>query len=154
MSRFYASAEEMNMPFDGAKLALYLGPRLVVILRDMVETIPFPGHWDLPGGGREGDESPVACALRETREELGLDVPIEALVWGRSFREGAKRKWFFVAGLPISAARKVSFGDEGQGWRLMDERSFLEHPRAVPQFQDRLRAYVDSRPPPKNPPLL
>src|SRR5205823_3768089 len=29
-----------------------------------------------PGGAREGDEGPLACALRECREELGLDEGI------------------------------------------------------------------------------
>ena len=56
------------MSFDGAKLALFLGKDLVVILRDDKPDIPYPAHWDLPGGGREGAETPEACALRETYE--------------------------------------------------------------------------------------
>lgn len=31
-------------------------------------------NWELPGGGAESDESPVETALREVREETGLDV--------------------------------------------------------------------------------
>ena len=50
------------MVFSGAKLALFLGADLLVIRRDMRPDIPFPGHWDLPGGGREGEEE-------EPREE-------------------------------------------------------------------------------------
>jgi 8-oxo-dGTP diphosphatase len=154
MSRFYASESEMNMPFHGAKLALYLGNKLVVILRDIREDIPFPGHWDLPGGGREGDELPLQCALRETKEELGLDVSPGFVTWGQSFLEGERRKWFFVAGLPEIAVRDIVFGDEGLGWQLMDEVAFLRHPRAVPQFQSRLEVYIRIREAPKNPPLL
>ena len=62
----------MNMTFHGAKLALFLGADIVSILRDDIEQIPFPDYWDLPGGGREGSELPVECALRETHEEVGV----------------------------------------------------------------------------------
>ena len=130
------------MGFDGAKLALYLGDKLAVILRDDRPDLLFPGHWDLPGGGREGDETPLACALRECREELGIAVPEEAVVWRALFDEGGHTKWFFVARLPETAADQIVFGDEGQRWALMTEDVFLSLSDAVPAFQDRLRVYL------------
>lgn len=130
------------MGFDGAKLALYLGDELAVILRDDTPGLPFAGHWDLPGGGREGDETPLDCALRECREELGISVPPAAVVWEGRFTEGMQVKWFFVARLPAAAVSGVFLGDEGQCWRLMTQAEFLAHPRAVPAFQDRLRVYL------------
>jgi 8-oxo-dGTP diphosphatase len=142
---FYGSQEHLNMGYEGAKLALYLGDALAVILRDERAAIPFPGHWDLPGGGREGDEAPLTCALRECREELGLLVPEDAVVWGRRFVEDGQGKWFFVAELPADAAGQVVFGNEGQRWQLMAEDVFLAHPKAVPEFQDRLRCYLDEK---------
>jgi len=36
-------------------------------------------HWDLPKGGAHADESPLQAALRETREETGLDLAAGAL---------------------------------------------------------------------------
>lgn len=69
------SEPDDGAPFDGAKLALYLGPQLAVILRDATPGLGFADHWDLPGGGREGRERPLDCALRECKEELGLQVP-------------------------------------------------------------------------------
>ncbi|KIN74806.1 NUDIX hydrolase [Sulfitobacter guttiformis] len=134
-------------PFAGAKLALYLGERLAVILRDAKPGLIFANHWDLPGGGREGDEGPIHCALRECREELGLLVPEGAIVWGRAFPEGTQAKWFFVAQMPESAIGDVVFGNEGQEWRMMEESRFVTHPMAVPAFKDRLKVWIGERDP-------
>jgi 8-oxo-dGTP diphosphatase len=77
----------MNMAVDdanfhGAKLALFGGDQLAIILRDDDPDMVSPNHWDFPGGGREGDETPLACALRETWEELGIYLDPESVVWG------------------------------------------------------------------------
>lgn len=37
------------------------------------------GQIGLPGGAREGDETPLATALREAREEMGVGAPVEIL---------------------------------------------------------------------------
>ena len=133
------------MDFDGAKLALYFGDFIAVILRDDTPGLIYANHWDLPGGGREGDESPLACALRECHEELGIAVPATLVVWRKSFQEAGRTKWFFVAKLPLEAARDIHFGNEGQGWKLMDEEAFLTDPEVVPIFQDRLRVWISER---------
>ena len=132
-------------PFDGAKLALYLGSELAVILRDATPGLAFADHWDLPGGGREGDETPQACVMRECREELGLTVPTTALLWARKFPQGATSKWYFVAQLPQDAQADIVFGDEGQRWQMMSEETFLTHPKAVPAFQERLALWIAVR---------
>lgn len=131
-----------TMTFSGAKLALFIGADLLVIRRDDDPTIPYPGHWDLPGGGREEAESPEQCALRETREEVGLIVPPEQLSWSRSYLRPRGKVWFFAAHLPEAAAGLVRLGDEGQGWSLMAPEVYCEHPLAIPHFVDQLRIYL------------
>jgi 8-oxo-dGTP pyrophosphatase MutT (NUDIX family) len=37
-------------------------------------------YWLLPGGGREVDETPEQCVVREVREETGLTVTVERLL--------------------------------------------------------------------------
>jgi 8-oxo-dGTP pyrophosphatase MutT (NUDIX family) len=41
-----------------------------------------PGQWAFPGGRLDDGETPVAAALREMREEVGVDLP-ESAVLGR-----------------------------------------------------------------------
>ena len=36
--------------FTGCKIALFCGDKLLVILRDDKENIPWPNMWELPGG--------------------------------------------------------------------------------------------------------
>ena len=130
------------MSFEGAKLAIFLGPKLLVILRDDKPDIPFPAHWDLPGGGREGKETPQRCALRETYEEVGLQLEEIDIVWSRRYDNGDQTNWFFVALLPPDEVENIRFGDEGQGWKLMDPEEYCDHPKAVPNFTMRLRDYL------------
>ena len=124
---------------------MFLGQDLLVIQRDDKPDIPYPGHWDLPGGGRENGESPAACALRETKEEVGLSLPPEALIWSRSYQRPRGQVWFFAAHLPAAAARQVRLGDEGQRWALMAPEAYCADPLAVPHFAERLREYLTVR---------
>lgn len=130
------------MDFSGAKLALFLGPDLVVIQRDDKPDIPYPGHWDLPGGGREGHETPETCALRETREEIGLILRPADLVWSTSYTRPRGTVWFFAAHLPAARQADIRFGGEGQGWRMMAPTDYVDHPLAVPHFTVQLRRYM------------
>jgi len=127
-------------PFGGAKLALFLGADLLVYLRDERPGLPWPGHWDLPGGGREAGETPLDCVLRETAEEFGLALPASALHWGRAHDAGLAATWFFVARQPEALAGRIVFGEEGQVWRLVPAEAFLGSRTAIPPLQHRLRA--------------
>ncbi len=133
---------ETRRNFMGATIAVFIGHRLAVLQRDDRPGLLWPGFWDLPGGGREGRETPLVCALRETREELSLRIPPAHIVWGRAYTNSIGHTvWFFVGHLPETAANAVRLGDEGQGWDLMTVDAFAVHDRAVPQFQARLYDY-------------
>lgn len=131
--------------FSGAKIVLISGGDLLTYKRDDKPTIPFPGQWDLPGGAREGAETPVECAIRETREEFGLSIDPGAVVWQRPYpglTPGAATSWFLVARLPGGAFADVTFGDEGERWDIMPIGAFLDHPEAVGPLKARLRAFL------------
>jgi 8-oxo-dGTP diphosphatase len=128
--------------FGGAKLALFIGGRLLVIRRDDRPDIPWPGHWDFPGGGREGGETPAACVLRETAEETGLILHERALTWGRAHDGPQGVTWFFAAHLDGAAESQVRLGDEGQEWCLMSWQAYCAHDLAIPHFAARVAEYV------------
>jgi 8-oxo-dGTP diphosphatase len=130
----------------GVKGALLLGDRLLTTLRDDYDWIPYPGHWDFVGGGREGSETPRETLIRETREEVALDLSQAEWLWESpfpSFIDPRRGSWFFVLRLPAHAAQGIRMEDEGQGWLLVPPQRFLELPRAVPSLQDRLRVWLD-----------
>ena len=127
-------------------MALFVGGRLAVILRDDFAGLPYPGFWDFPGGGREGDESAFACAQRECREELSLVVSPDQVVWRRRFDTCKARNWFFTVRVAASERHRIMLGDEGQRWALMSVDTFLAHPKAVPMFQERLRVFLGELP--------
>jgi len=115
---------------------------LLVIQRDDKPDIPYPGHWDLPGGGREGAETPADCALRETFEEVGLKLLEQDLVWSREYSRSSGQMWFFAAHKPGAMVEDIRFGSEGQGWMLMSPTDYCKHPLAVPHFTQQVSEYL------------
>ncbi len=132
--------------FQGTKGALLIGDRLLVTLRDDFDWIPYPDHWDFVGGLREPGETPRETLVRETREEVGLDVSDAEWLWEATYSSTTQvgaTVWFFVLRLPPEAERDIVFGDEGQGWKLIPPRDYLAMPKAVPSLQERLRTWLD-----------
>jgi 8-oxo-dGTP diphosphatase len=131
--------------FDGCKVALFVGDRLLVIQRDDKPTIPYPGLWDFPGGGRSGRETPFATLAREVAEEVGLELPLAAVLWQRRFvsaRDESPTVWFFVAQLDAVDADRIVLGDEGQCVALISAATFLAKADAIASLQHRLTLWL------------
>ena len=129
------------MEFVGAKAALFCGSGVLTCLRDDRPDLRWPGLWDLPGGGREADETPEDCLLRELWEEFGLTLSPDRLLWRRVFPsilDAARDSVFFGGRVTEEEIASIRFGDEGQGWELMPVAAFLGHDRAVPEMQRRV----------------
>ena len=68
------------LPSKRAAVAISLrlgvsGPEMLMIQRAVREGDPWSGHMGFPGGRKDAsDATDVACAKRETREEIGFDL--------------------------------------------------------------------------------
>lgn len=134
--------------FTGCKIALFCGDKLLTILRDDKSNIPYPNTWELPGGGRESDETPFECVAREVYEELGIHLTEDCLLCSKVYPsmlfEG-KESVFLVGKLAQEQFDKIVFGDEGQGYKLMSVEEFLGSDKVVPQLQERVRDYLEEK---------
>ena len=139
---------EARFEFTGCKIALICEGQILTILRDDKEDIPWPNMWELPGGGREGNETPFECVAREVYEELSIQLSKADVIWFQiypSMLDGNKKSVFLVGRLTQEQFESIIFGDEGQGYKLVSFEEFLTSDRVVPQLQERVREYVEKK---------
>ena len=95
--------------------------------------------WDLPEGGREGNETPEDCVLREVFEEFGIRLPTQRIYWSKRYLAASGLAQCFFAGrLESSDVAAIRFGNEGQEWSLMNVATYLQLPDAVTSLQQRV----------------
>ena len=74
------------------KRLIRVGTRAVIFNEDneilVVTNLPETDYYYLPGGGVGFQEKIEDCLVREVREETGLDVEVDRLLWVRDFIEG------------------------------------------------------------------
>ena len=101
------------------------------------------GCWQIPGGGIEFGESPEECAIRETKEELGIDVKINKLLLVYN-KFNAERGWhgvfilYLVDRIDKNAEIKVDGVESSKyGWFTLDEaRKLLLLPATLPALEE------------------
>jgi 8-oxo-dGTP diphosphatase len=135
----------MTEEFTGCKLAYIFNGQLLVYKRDDFAHIPFAGMWDFPGGGREGNETPEQCVLRELNEEFAIALDESRLIFKQKVANHLNTgdAFFFVAEGRLAEIESIVFGSEGQFWQLMDIDAFLANPFAVVVLKNRLLGFLN-----------
>lgn len=131
--------------FHGAKIALFNGPEILVYRRDRTPVLLHAGRWDLPGGGREGEETPEQCVLREVEEEFGLRLDPACIAHRRSVPSRdhpGHIGWFMVGAITAAEVAAIRFGDEGEEWQMMPAIEFIACDEAVPALRERLADHL------------
>jgi ADP-ribose pyrophosphatase YjhB (NUDIX family) len=95
--------------------ALVLRHGKVLLVRRAIE--PFCGYWDIPGGFCEADEHPTQTAVRETREETGLDIELTGLLglWVDEYEATTTLNVYYLA-RPLSHRLQVGSDAQGAAW--------------------------------------
>jgi len=133
--------------FVGSKAALLYEGKLVMFLRDDRPGLRFANLWDFPGGGRENNETPTECLLREVDEEFSIKLGPNQIVWEKEYpavHDPSLKGHFFVANVTKEQIDKIKFGEEGQKWGLVSVEDFFSRDDIVPHFKGRLQDYLDS----------
>jgi putative (di)nucleoside polyphosphate hydrolase len=109
-------------------------------------------HWDLPKGGAHEGETPLQAALRETREETGLDLLAEALhELGRFDYRPKKDLYLFATLMPrfdLAQLRCESrFAQYATGQRLpeMDGYEWVRFERVAELCTPKMTAVLHGR---------
>jgi 8-oxo-dGTP diphosphatase len=136
----------MSVAFRGAKAALYFDGKILVYQRDDKPGLNYSGMWDLPGGGREGNETPAECVIREIQEEFTINLSEDAFTYAKEYPSTdypGERAWFLVGSLTINQKEAIKLGDEGQGFNFWTPEQIIESDEFVPFLRVRLRKYRD-----------
>lgn len=118
-----------------------------VVFRDAANqilwcSVSYKREWELPGGIVEAGESPREGAIREVREELGIDVELGRLLivdWLPPFRGWGDAVELWFDGGVLTDKQAAAFRPHPQeitGWRFatIDEAK----PHLIPTFARRL----------------
>lgn len=115
---------------DGAIAIVVSKAKILLIKRSCV---PYKGYWALPGGGKEQDETFEEAAIREVKEEVGIDIKIV-----KRFEEMSMEKDHVVAfiGKVVNLDFKLQKA-EISDFKFVDLRNLIQR-EIVPSHYDLL----------------
>lgn len=102
-----------------------------------------PHEWDFPGGGVDKSEDPLDTAIRETKEETGLDVSqVQILTTYLDVQATAEDEAVIIgyASRSIGADVKLSWEHEDFQWVTLEELEKMDLPDLHTKI---LNAYIN-----------
>jgi 8-oxo-dGTP diphosphatase len=101
---------------------------------------PYKGDWCLPAGFTEYDESPAHCAVRETKEELNVDVKLDGLYGVYSGKDDPRTHAILIMYWATIIGGELKPGDDAEEIRFFAQNeippniAFLAHRQIIKEF--------------------
>jgi 8-oxo-dGTP diphosphatase len=133
------------MNFHGAKVALLCEGRLLMHLRDNKPGLFNANMWDFPGGGRESEETPQECVIREVKEEFEIELSPQSFLWEKEYpaqKDPNQKAYFMVAEISKEQVEKIKL-NEGQEWALFNKEDFFQRDDVIDALKNRFKDYLD-----------
>jgi mutator protein MutT len=102
-------------------------------------------QWELPGGKLERDEEGEAAAIREIREELGVEVRIVAFLGQADFQENDRRccyEWYEAELVATLASPRICEPQTFDDLRYWNAESLKDRPDVSANLQNLLKSGV------------
>lgn len=133
-------------PIPGVGVAVIDSGRVLVVRKDRG---PWKDKWAVPGGKIELGERTVDAAVREVKEETGLDVRLGPVIWtGEVIGPGSPPEWHYTlvdyVAFPIGG--DLMAGDDAAEvrWVTPEEAGNLDLISTMPSLFEALRPYLRS----------
>lgn len=139
----HCSYVHYHNPVPGVGVIIEMDGGVVLVKRRFE---PFAGWWCLPAGFLEADESAEEGAVRECKEETGLDVAVDDLFGVYSFPEGMQRSGLVIFYTAHVVGGELCAGDDAEKVRvfaldsLPENVAFRTHRQVLARLRQRVAA--------------
>ena len=127
-------------PLPAAGVVLVKDNKILLVKRKFE---PKAGDWSLPAGFVEYDEGPSATAVRETKEETGIDVQIKELLDIYSGCDDPRSHVVLVIYIATFLGGELQPGDDASDAQyfslntLPENIAFINHRNAIENYMQR-----------------
>lgn len=133
-------------PVPGVGVAVIDSGRVLVVRKDRG---PWADHWAVPGGRVEMGERMADAAIREVKEETGLDIRLGPMIWtGEVIDSADPPEWHYVlvdyVGFVLGGVLAAADDAAEARWVTLDEARSLVLIPTMPSLLERLGRYLGS----------
>lgn len=136
----------MHARHVAAVAVLVLREGRVLALRRSPYKDAAPGVWEALSGRLEAGEDPWSAAVREAREETGLEVAVERRPWTAYAADRAGEPMLVVVYRGVPTAGELTLSDEHDDSAWLDAQGFADR-SPLEALASAVRSALDAPPP-------
>lgn len=98
---------------------------ILLLLRSNTDSF-CPGQWSLPGGSVEEGEHPSISALRELKEETGIELNVDDIQFYKEIDRGNNISYYFIGSVSSSDVEIILNANEHQGYEWVSPNNIWQ----------------------------